>query len=412
MKFSHTFVRTGKEPPAHEVAKNAQLLAQAGYIHKEMAGAYAFLPLGFMVLDNIVNIIREEMNQLGGEEMQLTALQRPDVWEATGRWPDDELEVWFKSQLLAGGEVGLAATHEEPLTALMREYIHSYRDLPAYPYQFQTKFRNELRAKSGIMRGREFLMKDLYSFSASWRQHEEFYEKAKQAYARVFDRLGIGGDTFYTYADGGSFSQFSHEYQTLTEAGEDTIYLSREGGFAINQEVYTDEVLGELGVTAGDMEEVTAAEVANIFPLGTKFSDSLDLTFTDQDGAEQPVIMGSYGIGPGRVMGVLVEKFSDEKGIVWPQAVAPAQVHLLNLKGGEAQADSVYAHLQENGIRVLYDDRDESPGSKLADADLMGLPTRLVCSQKTAESEQVEVTHRASGETQMLPVAQLSKKFE
>lgn len=402
MKFSQTFVRTHKEPPAHEVAKNARLLAQAGYIHKEMAGAYAFMPLGLQVLNNIVSIIREEMDALGGEEMHMTALQRPDTWEATGRWPDDVLEVWFKSQLHAGGEIGLATTHEEPLTALMREYIHSYRDLPAYPYQFQTKFRNELRAKSGIMRGREFLMKDLYSFSASQEQHDAFYEQAKHAYARVFERIGIGSDTYYTYADGGSFSQFSHEYQTLTEAGEDTIYVHDKSGVAVNEEVLTDDVLTDLGLKREEMVEATAAEVANIFPLGTKFSDSLDLTFTDRDGQEKPVIMGSYGIGPGRVMGVLVEKFSDDKGLVWPQSVSPAAAHLVSLQGGEEQADNLYQYLRESNTTVLYDDRDESPGTKLADADLMGVPLRLVCSQKTVEQGKIEATPRNTGESEML----------
>lgn len=411
MRYSQTFVTTHKESPAHEVAKNAQLLARAGFIHKEMAGAYAFLPLGYRVLNNIVAVIREEMNALGGEELQLTALQQPDVWQATDRWSDEALEVWFKSQLHAGGEVGLAATHEEPLTALMREYIHSYRDLPAYPYQFQTKFRNELRAKSGIMRGREFLMKDLYSYSASQEQHERFYEQAKDAYVAIFNRLGIGHDTYYTYASGGSFSQFSHEYQTLTEAGEDTIYIDEDRGIAVNEEVLSDNVLRDLELRREDLVETTAAEVGNIFPLGTKFSESLDVKFTDQDGRQKPVIMGSYGIGPGRVMGVIVEKFSDEKGLVWPEAVAPVAVHLVSLPGGEDQAEVVYTQLRDNGISVFYDDRDESPGTKLADADLIGIPLRVVCSRKTAGEDKLEATERGSGELWMLTQGELTQRF-
>ncbi len=411
MRLTETFIKTQKESPSHEVAKNAQLLTQAGYVHKEMAGVYAFLPLGFKVLNNIVAIIREEMNALGGEELQLTALQRPDVWEATDRWSEEAIEVWFKTHLLAGGEVGLATTHEEPLTALMREYIHSYRDLPAYPYQFQTKFRNELRAKSGIMRGREFLMKDMYSFSASQEQHDSFYEQVKQAYTKVFDRIGIGDDTYYTFASGGSFSQFSHEYQTITEAGEDTIYIDKERNIAVNEEVFTDEVLEDLGLERSDLVEETAAEVGNIFPLGTKFSDNLDLTFTDQDGTIKPAIMGSYGIGPGRVMGVIVEKFSDEKGLVWPESVAPAAVHVVALQGGEEQAEELYTQLQDNEISVLYDDRDESPGKKLADADLMGVPLRVVCSQKTVREAKLETTERVSGETEMITQESLLHKL-
>src|SRR5680860_514896 len=306
MRFSELFTKTRKDTPSDEVSKNAQLLIRAGFISKEMAGVYSYLPLGLRVFNNIVEIIRQEMNAIGGQEIFMTALQRPEVWKASQRWDDEAISVWFKTKLANGKEIGLATTHEEPLTDLMRQFISSYKDLPAYPYQFQTKFRNELRSKSGIMRGREFIMKDLYSFSKDRAEHDEFYELAKQAYGKVFDRIGIGEDTFVTFASGGSFSKFSHEFQTLAEAGEDTIYLSRDKKLAINKEVYNDEVLAELGLDKDELEEVRAAEVGNIFTLGTKFSDALNLVYTDENGIKQPVFMGSYGIGPGRTMGCLL----------------------------------------------------------------------------------------------------------
>ncbi len=295
MRVTHLFTKTLKNAPADEVAKNAQLLIRAGFVYKEMAGVYAYLPLGKKVLENIIQIIREEMDAVGGNEISLTALQPSAVWEASGRWDDSVLDVWFKTKLANGSELGLAPTHEEPLTKLMKSYIHSYKDLPLYPYQFQIKFRNELRSKSGLMRGREFWMKDLYSFSRTQEEHDAFYEKISLAYDRVFERLGLGDSTFKTFASGGSFAKFSHEFQTISEVGEDIIYLHREKNIAINEEVYTDEVLAELGVSKDELEEVKAVEVGNIFTLGTRFSDPLDLKFTDENGESKPVIMGSYG---------------------------------------------------------------------------------------------------------------------
>jgi prolyl-tRNA synthetase len=412
MRVSQLFTKTTKNVPADEVSKNARLLIQAGYIHKEMAGVYDYLPLGQIVLNNIMQIIREEMNAIGGQELLLSALQPKDLWEASGRWSDDKVDVWFKTRMHSGdgphqgAELGLGWTQEEPLTALMRNHIRSYKDLPIYAYQLQTKFRNELRSKSGIMRCREFIMKDMYSFSRSQEEHDAFYEKAKQAYLNVFKRVGLGKETYLTFASGGAFSQFSHEFQTITDVGEDTVYVHEGKKLAINKEVYTDEVLRDLGVSKDELVEKRAVEVGNIFTLGTRFSDPLGLKFTDQDGTEKPVIMGCYGLGPGRVMGTIVEHMGDDKGIVWPEEIAPFKVYLARL--GEAdevmkEADKLYEDLTKAGVLVLYDDRNDArAGEKFADADLLGIPYRLVVSDKTLATQQVELKKRTAQEVQML----------
>lgn len=411
MKVTQLFTKTLKNAPADEVAKNAQLLIRAGFVHKEMAGVYAYLPLGKRVLENITQVIREEMNAVGGSEISLTALQPSDVWKASGRWDDNVMDVWFKTKLASGGELGLAPTHEEPLTKLMKNYIHSYKDLPVYPYQFQIKFRNELRSKSGLMRGREFWMKDLYSFSRNQEEHDTFYENVSHAYDRVFDRLGLGDSTFKTFASGGSFAKFSHEFQTISEVGEDTIYLDRAKGVAVNEEVYTDEVLAELGLNKDELEEVKAVEVGNIFTLGTRFSDPLELNYTDEDGSSKPVIMGSYGIGPSRLMGLIAEHFADDKGLVWPLNVAPFTVYLVSIGDVAEQADSLYATLQSKGVTVLYDDRNERPGAKFADAELMGIPYRVTISERLLAENKYEFTPRTGGETELLTLDELIAKI-
>lgn len=412
MKITQLFTKTLREAPADEVAKNAQLLIRGGFIYKEMAGVYAYLPLGKRVLDKVTQIIREEMNSIGGNEISLTALQSSDVWQLSGRWSDEVIDVWFKTKLANGTELGLAPTHEEPLTKLMKNYIHSYKDLPVYPYQFQIKFRNEIRSKSGLMRGREFWMKDLYSFSRTQEEHDAFYETISQAYFRVFDRLGLGDLTYKTFASGGSFSKFSHEFQTLSPVGEDTVYLSREKGIAINQEVYTDEVLTELGVSKDELEEVKAVEVGNIFTLGTKYSEPLDLKFTDENGESKPVIMGSYGIGPSRLMGLIAEHFADERGLVWPEAVAPFKVYLVSIgEGATDRADEIYDQFTQAGIEVLYDDRDERAGAKFADAELLGIPYRVTVSERLLEGGKFELTPRSSNESELLTPDELLAKL-
>ena len=413
MRVSRLFTKTTKDAPADEVAKNAQLLIRAGFISKEMAGVYTYLPLGKIVLGKITQIIREEMDSVGGSEISLTALQSPEVWQASGRWSDEVLDVWFKTKLADGKEVGLAPTHEEPLTNLMKSFIHSYKDLPVYPYQFQIKFRNELRSKSGLMRGREFWMKDLYSFSRNQEEHDAFYNGAiTDAYFRVFDRLGLGEITFKTFASGGSFAKFSHEFQTLSPVGEDKIYINREKKIAINEEVYTDEVLEMLGVTKNELEEVTAVEVGNIFTLGTKYSDPLGLNFTDEDGVSKPVIMGSYGIGPSRLMGLIAEHFADDKGLVWPEQVAPAKVYLVSIgEGATEAADTLYEQLTSAGIEVLYDDRDERAGAKFADAELLGIPYRVTVSERLLDGGKFELVSRTNEGTDLLTPQELLDKL-
>jgi prolyl-tRNA synthetase len=405
VRLSELFTRTTHDAPGDETARNAQLLIQAGFIHKEMAGVYAYLPLGKRVLDNIIQIIREEMDAIGGQEISLTALQNKELWESTNRWSDDVVDVWFKTKINGGGEAGLAPTHEEPLTNLMKRFISSYKDLPVYPYQFQIKFRNEMRSKSGLMRGREFWMKDLYSFSKNQAEHESFYDNCSEAYMRIFSKLGLGDITFKTFAGGGSFSKYSHEFQTISPVGEDTIYVHEGRKLAINQEVYTDEVLADLGVKREELVEKTAVEVGNIFTLGTKFSDALDLNYTAEDGSSEKVLMGCYGIGPSRLMGLIAEHFADDKGLVWPENVAPAKVYLARLGDSEAvvkASDELYNRLTVAGVGVLYDDRAIRPGEKFADADLMGIPKRLVISEKTIAAGLIESKGRLSAETMMV----------
>ena len=404
MRQSQLFTRTRRDNPSDEEAKNAQLLIRAGFVHKEIAGVYTYLPLGLKVLNNIVQIIREEMDKIGGQEMVLTALQDKTLWEKTDRWDDAKVDNWFKTEFKSGGETGLGITHEEPITRIMAEHIASYRDLPVYAYQFQNKFRNELRAKSGIMRGKEFLMKDLYSFSKDESEHEAFFAKAREAYKNVFTRAGIGERTFVTFASGGIFSEFSEEFQTVSEAGEDTIYVDEAKGIAVNKEVMTDASLDKLGLDKSTLVEKRAIEAGNIFNLGTRFSEPLGLTYMAEDGAKKPVVMGSYGIGPTRLMGIVAETLSDEKGLVWPEAIAPFTYHLV-LLGNDAEvsklADDIYEALRKNAT-VLYDDRDARAGEKFADSDLIGIPYRINVGKDALASGSFELVHRATGDVSKL----------
>ncbi len=555
MKQSQLFTKTREEAPRDEESKNAQLLIRAGFIHKEMAGVYDLLPLGLRVVEKIKNIVREEMNALGGQEFIMSSLQAKDTWTDTKRWDDEVVDVWFKSKLNAGGEVGFGWSHEEPITKLMKNHISSYKDLPVYVYQFQNKLRNELRAKSGILRGREFIMKDMYSFSTDAEQHETFYQKTIDAYNRVFDRLGIGDDTFVTFAAGGAFTEFSHEFQTITDAGEDEIYvdiqtkdvynkeiapskiphpnekeefLTREdcnlagiigvdalveslkipiekttktlifqadnriivaavrGDYSINEfklkkvakcenlalatesqvknltgseigyagiidlpkntEIYFDDSLdglcnfetgsnntgfhsininfgvdveypksffdikevkeGDINPNSGNLYKIyKTAEVGNIFNFGTQKCEEMDLYYKGEDGKSIPVFLGSYGIGITRLMGVIAEKMSDDKGLVWPESIAPFQVHLLTFGKNEnvfREAENLYHDLKNAGIEVLFDDRDLGPGQKLNDADLIGIPYRIVVSEKAAENGGVEIKKRDGEEVEYI----------
>ncbi len=404
MRQTQLFTKTRREAPSDEVSKNAQLLVRAGFVHKEMAGVYSYLPLGLRVLNNIVRVIREEMNAIGGQEIIMTALQDKQLWERTDRWDDKKVNNWFKTEMATGGETGLAITHEEPLTRIMISHISSYRDLPVMVYQFQNKFRNELRAKSGVMRGKEFMMKDLYSFAKSQEEHEAQYAAARAAYVKIFDRFGIGALTYPTFASGGVFSEFSEEFQTLSDAGEDVIYVDEEKHIAVNKEVLNDEALAKLGLARERLVEKKAVESGNIFHLGTRFSEDLGLTFTDESGAKKPVIMGSYGIGVTRMMGILTEVLADEKGLVWPEAVAPFSVHLVSLgKAGDEvakTADALYEELMNAGVEVLYDDREMSVGQKFAESDLIGIPKRIVVGKDAVATGMFEVIDRASGKVE------------
>lgn len=416
MRQSQLFTKTQKNAPKDEVAKNAQLLIRAGYIHKEMAGVYDLLPLGMRVAEKIKRIVREEMNSIGASELIMSSLQRKELWEKTDRWSDENVDVWFKSELKSGGAVGFGWSHEEPITEMMRNFLGSYRDLPACVYQFQTKLRNELRAKSGIMRGREFVMKDMYSYSVDEASHNVFYEKATAAYFRCFERMGLGERTFLTFASGGAFTQFSHEFQTICDAGEDTIYVNRDKKIAINKEVLTEEVLKQLGVQRDELEEVAAAEVGNIFSLGDVKSKQLDLYFQSEHSDKKPVILGSYGIGITRLIGVLVEIFSDEKGIVWPREVSPFDAHLVAVVGKNSEvmkeADRIYELLREHGVDVLYDDRDVRAGEKFADADLIGITRRLVVSEKTMTEGAIELMERGGGTTTLIPESVIIQRLQ
>lgn len=407
MRISKLFTKTSKTAPADEVAKNAQLLIRAGYVYKEMTGVYAYLPLGLRVLEKIKTIVREEMNSIDSNEIIMTSLQRKDVWDKTGRWDDELVDIWFKTELKDGTEMGLGWSHEEPIVEMVRQHLNSYKNLPISVYQFQTKLRNELRAKSGIMRGREFVMKDMYSFHETAQDLEQYYQKSIEAYNRVFDRLGIGDDTYVTFASGGAFTKFSHEFQTICDAGEDVIYLHREKNIAVNEEVLEDAIQ-ELKISRDELEPVKTAEVGNIFNFGTQKTDDMDLYAIGPDGSRQSIYLGSYGIGVTRLMGVIAEKMSDDKGIVWPEAIAPYKVYLVSIgEQGAVEAERLYDELTARGVEVLFDDRDERPGTKFADAELMGIPYRLTVSDRLVEQNKLELTKRLDGQTSLLTASEV-----
>ena len=414
MKSSQLFTKTRKNAPADETSLNAQLLIRAGYVHKAMAGVYSYLPLGIRVVEKIKQVVREEMNAIGGQELIMSSLQRKETWEATTRWSDDVVDVWFKSKLKDGTEVGFGWSHEEAIVEMMQQYVESYKDLPKYAYQFQTKMRNELRAKSGIMRGREFVMKDMYSLSTDAAQHEVFYQLTIEAYKRIYDRLGIGADTYVTFASGGAFTEFSHEFQTICEAGEDVVYLHRGKNIAVNEEVMDDANLAKLGISRDELEVVKTAEVGNIFNFGTDKCETMGVNYTDESGNKVPVFLGSYGVGITRVMGVIAEKMSDEKGLVWPVNIAPYHVYLVRIGESDetvAEADKFYDEMQTAGIEVLYDDRDVRAGEKFADADLIGIPYRIVVSNKTVASGKHEFKPRTTSDSELLTKEDCMKRI-
>jgi len=404
MKTSQLFTKTIKELPKDETSFNAQALIRAGFVDKLSAGVYTFLPLGLLVLHKVLAIIREEINAIGGQEVLMPALTPKEVWETTGRF--DDFDALFKLEGNDGKKYALGATHEEIVTPLAARFVNSYKDLPVAIYQIQSKFRNEKRAKAGLMRGREFLMKDLYSFHVDQADLDKYYEVAKEAYFKIYDRLGLKDITYLTYATGGAFSKYSHEFQTLCSAGEDLIYICDKCHVAINKEIIEEQKVCPVCGNS-ELREDKAVEVGNIFKLGTRFSKPCNLKFRDASGVENEVIMGCYGIGPSRLIGTIVEIFHDDRGIIWPEAIAPFKVHLLSFNQNEA-AIKIYEDLRVAGVEVLYDDREDvAAGAKMADADLIGCPYRIIVSKKTLENNSVELKHRVKAESEIVALTDI-----
>ena len=411
MRQSKLFTKTRKEAPADEVSKNAEFLIRGGFIHKEMAGVYSYLPLGLRVLKKIENIIREEMNKIGGQEVLMSSFQPKENWEKTGRW--ETMDDLYKVSDTSDREVALGPTHEEIVVPILKNYVSSHKDLPLAIYQIQNKFRMELRTKSGILRGREFMMKDMYSFHTATGDFEGFYNKMKDVYKAIFDKVGIGHLTYMTFASGGTFSKYSHEFQTITSVGEDTIYVDEKSGIAVNKEVFNDEVLSQLNLKKENFVEQRSIEVGNIFDLKTKYSKPFDLSFTDEKEQKRTVLMGCYGIGLSRLLGTVVEVTSDDKGIIWPESIAPFAIHLLALGEDETvkkEADKIYESLNKNNIEVLFDDRESiSAGEKFSDADLLGIPLRAVVSTRSIKEGGIEIKKRNEEKGKVIPLNELLK---
>ncbi len=403
MKQSELFTKTVREAPKDEVALNAKLLIRGGFVSKETAGVYTILPLGYRVLERITRIVREEMVKLGGQEILMPVLHPKENWVQTGRW--DSLDILFKLKSQHGYEYALGPTHEEIVSPLLGRFISSYKDLPRYVFQIQDKFRDEKRAKSGLLRGREFLMKDLYSFHSSEADLDSYYEKVKKGYSAVFRRLGLGGKTYLTFASGGSFAKYSHEFQTVTDAGEDLIYICGKCKIAVNKEIVENEQPVCPNCGAKNLRAEKAVEVGNIFKLKTKYSAPFRLAYRDERGNMNDVVMGCYGIGITRLMGTIVEAYHDDRGIVWPEGVSPFRFHLIELKKGLGK--ELYRRLTSRGDEVLYDDREVSAGEKFADADLIGIPYRLVVSDKT--KGKIEIKKRNSKTSKLVSYATVSK---
>lgn len=408
MLQSKLFTKTQKEAPKDDKSINAKFLIRAGFIDKLMAGVYSYLPLGFLVLKKIENIIREEMQKIGGQELLLPGLHPKENWEKTSRWKYEEM---FKLKSRGGRDLSLGWTHEEIITPLVKKFVKSYKDLPVFVYQIQDKFRDELRAKSGLLRGVEFLMKDFYSFHRDEKDLDRYYEKVKRAYFSVFRRCGLGLKTFLTLASGGTFSQYSHEFQTITEFGEDTIYLCQDCKLAVNIEIIKQENYQCPQCKNKKLRQEKAIEVGNTFKLKDKFTKAFNLTFRDKDGKEKRAVMGCYGIGLGRLMGAIVEVHYDQNGIIWPASVAPFLAHLIPIEKNtriKKTGEELYRDLQKNGIEVLYDDReDKTVGEKFADADLIGIPYRIVVSEKTLEANSVELKQRAVKTVRLVKIGNL-----
>jgi len=413
MRQSKLFTKISKVPPKDETSFNAQVLIRAGFIDKVGAGIYSFLPLGLRVHNKICNIIRDEIDKIGGQEILMPGLTPKEVWDATDRW--DSFDALFKLRGSDTKEYALGATHEEIVTPLVKKHIFSYKELPAHIYQIQTKFRNEKRAKAGLIRGREFSMKDLYSFHADEDDLNDYYKIVQKSYFKIFERCGLLDLTYLTFASGGAFSKYSHEFQTVTEAGEDLIYICENCQIAINKEIISEQKTCP-NCENKNLREEKAVEVGNIFKLKTRFSKPFNFSYKDNDGKEKIVQMGCYGIGPSRIMGTIVEIFHDARGIIWPEEVAPFKVHLLKIgqsgKTLEEKVEKIYYDLQSSGIEVLFDDRSLSAGEKFAEADLLGCPYRVVVSEKTLGQDKVEVKKRSEDKFELISLSNLIKALK
>lgn len=379
MRQSSLFSKTEKNFPKDEESINAKYLIKGGFVVKNSSGVFSFLPLGWRVLNKINNIIREEMNAVGGQEILMPALIAKKFFEKTGRW---DVDIAYKLKIGAE-EFALGWSHEDVISAIAENFIHSEKDLPVAVYQIQSKFRHEPRARGGLIRGREFLMKDLYSFHKDKEDLERYYQVVINAYRKIFDRLSLSYKI--TESGGGVFTdEYTHEFQVLTSNGEDTIFYCDKCDFSQNKEIAKVEKNDKCPKCDGEIQESRGIEVANVFRLNQRYSQWF---------------MGSYGIGVARAMGTLVEVFHDDKGIIWPDSVAPFQIHLISLPGAK-NADTLYNNLVKEGFEALYDDREISAGEKFFDADLLGIPHRLVVSEKAGDK--IEVKRRGLSETKLL----------
>lgn len=412
MKLSQSAFKTSKTLSGEGDSLNYQLLTRAGFVDQLMAGVYTYLPLGLRVLRRIEQIVREEMEGLGAEEILMPMLHPKDPWVTTGGW--DSIDVLFKIKSRTGNDYALGQSEEEVVSPLVLSRAQSYKQYPIKVYQIHWKYRDELRAKSGIMRGREFFMKDMYSFHTSQEDFDKFYAEAKAAYLRIYSRLGLTAKV--TEASGGAFSKkISYEFMVLTDAGEDDILYCGKCDFCVNTEIAKVKA-GEKcpNCDKDELKQARASEVGNVFDLGRKYGEDFNLGYVDENDKKQYPIMGCYGIGISRVMGVIVEKYNDEKGMMWPASVAPARVQLVRLGADEevtASADKLYAELREAGTEVLYDDRDAPAGQKFADADLIGLPLRLTVSKRTLEQGSVEWKERTEAEAKLVKLADVAKEL-
>ncbi|MBU3935090.1 hypothetical protein KJ909_00260 [Patescibacteria group bacterium] len=412
MLYSKLFGKTSKNITIDADSINAKLLSQAGFIQKQMSGVYNYLPLGLRVLKKIQQIIRQEMDAIGGQEILMPALSQEESWITTKR---HHMDVLFHLQSQAGNSLVLNPTHEEVITPLVKKYTLSYKDLPVLLYQIQDKFRDEPRAKSGLLRGREFNMKDLYSFHQNVKDLDSFYQTVQKAYFKIFSRLDLS-QTVLTFASGGSFSQYSHEFQTISSTGEDTIYYCSKCKIAVNKEIISQQSsCPQCGHSK--LEPKKSIEIANIFKLGDKFSSAFDFFYQDKQGQKHPIIMGCYGIGPSRIMGAIAETSHDKNGLIWPASVAPYQVHLIGIDlfdtDTKKQTNDLYQKLLDANIEVLYDDRPQvSAGAKFTDADLIGLPLRLLVSQKSLKQGGAELKYRHSSQINILPFQEILAKIK